>query len=89
MALQKKVTITDNLGINVDFDTAYIKVSKVRGGKDELIAYVEVYNQQGGNIVQSNQYVFQPSVDDSSDNFIKQSYNHIKTLDKFSEAIDC
>jgi hypothetical protein len=89
MALQKKVTVTDNFGINVDFDTAYIKVSKVMGGKDELIAYVDLYDQQGGNIVQNNQYIFQPSVADDSDNFIKQSYEYIKTLDKFLGATDC
>jgi len=89
MALQKKVTITDNLGINVDFDTSYIKVTKVRGGKEELIAYVDIFDQHDGNIVQSNQYAFRPSVADGSDNFIKQSYDYIKTLDKFLEATDC
>lgn len=88
MALAKQVVVTDNFGVDVTFDNAYIKITKVKGGKENLFISVNTYSQENGVLVKEETYTFAPSVADGSDNFIKQGYQHLKTLDKFASASD-
>lgn len=67
-------------------EDAYIVVHSVSGTKGELKATVHI---RSGDLAVTRFYVFTPSVDDGSDNFIKQAYEHLKTLPEFSGAIDC
>ena len=38
-------------------------------------------------ILQTESYTFAPKLD--GENFIKQAYEHLKTLEEFKDAIDC
>lgn len=65
---------------------AYIKVKTVRGDKTSIRALVAVCDSQGGVEVLTKQYSFIPDM--SGDNFIRQAYLHLKTLDEFAGAQD-
>jgi len=65
--------------------SAYCKVICVSGSKEMLTATVNFSNDDNQY---SKDYSFTPSVADNSDNFIKQAYAHLKTLDEFAGATD-
>jgi hypothetical protein len=65
---------------------AYIKVKTVRGDKTSIRALVSICSSQGGTEVLVKQYSFVPDMD--GENFIRQSYLHLKTLDEYSTAED-
>ena len=85
MALQKNLTI-DVHGKSLVFENCYFRVSSVSGNKYNLIVKVDaIYSQK--EIISSQDYVFEPSMNGS--NFIKQAYDHLKTLPEFVGATDC
>jgi len=88
MALAKQITVADNFNIDVTFDNAYIKIVNVKGNKEEVFISVNTYSENNGILVKEETYSFVPSLSDGSDNFIKQGYEHLKTLDKFANATD-
>jgi hypothetical protein len=57
----------------------------VSGNKETLTATVNFSNDDNQY---SKDYSFTQSVADNSDNFIKQAYAHLKTLDEFAGATD-
>jgi len=63
----------------------YIKVISVSGGKDLVQASVELVDGDT-RIIQTHE--FTPSVSDGSENFIKQAYEHLKTLDLYAGSED-
>jgi hypothetical protein len=63
---------------------AYIKVSRVEGDKNQLSATVLISSE--GKYA-AKIYSFVPSMD--NENFIKQTYTHLKTLPDFEGATDC
>jgi hypothetical protein len=62
----------------------YIKVANVTGTKEKANCQVEFAS---ASLNWSKQYRFVPSMDGA--NFIKQAYEHLKTLPEFQNAIDC
>ena len=86
MALEK--TIPFNFaGKEIDFQNAYIRVMSAGGSKTEATAFVSYFDQKNGNVFKQTVVSFAPSMDRG--NFIKQAYDHLKTLPEFSGAIDC
>ncbi|MEK3987462.1 hypothetical protein MHB77_29455 [Paenibacillus sp. FSL K6-3166] len=92
MALTKNVT--SNTGIEVE--SAYIKVDEYSCGKNNTVnarvrAYVSrEFEQEGKSFIEGAEDIIQ-IIGDYSDNALnmkKQIYNHIKTLEKYSDAID-
>jgi hypothetical protein len=63
---------------------AYIKVSSVAGNKETTSC--EVSFTLPNDITWSESYTFTPNMD--GDNFIKQAYQHLKTLPEFADATD-
>jgi hypothetical protein len=63
---------------------AYIKVERVNASKDSASADVSFTENDKKT---SSSYTFTPSLD--GDNFIKQAYQHLKTLPEFAGATDC
>jgi len=61
----------------------YIKVEAVSGGKDNVVASVLF---KSDTVAFTKTYEFVPDMDGS--NFIKQAYEHIKTLAEFVNAED-
>lgn len=89
MALQLEVETT----IGVTAEKAYIRIDTLFGSKQALILNVKSYFSQetyesGKEPFESKDYSFTPSVNDGSSNFIKQGYEHLKTLTEFENADD-
>jgi hypothetical protein len=71
--------------VQVDFN-AHIKVVSINGNKSSVVAKVE-FKGETQNF--TKQYEVPVSVLANSSNFIKQVYEHLKTLPEFAGAIDC
>jgi hypothetical protein len=88
MALKQTITLRDSFDEMREIPNAYIKVHAVSGGKEQMVADVIFFRDSAdGKRLKNAGYVFKPSLD--GDNFIKQAYNHLKTLPEFSSAQDC
>lgn len=70
----------------IEMRDAYIKVESVEGNKSSVAASVSLKSEIG---IANTLYTFTPSVEDGANNFIKQAYEHLKTLDEFAGAVDC
>ena len=95
MALSKKITFAGRSFIETPvgrLDTgsttvemnAYIKVERVSASKVSASADVSFTDNAKTT---SSSYTFQPKLD--GENFIKQAYEHLKTLPEFAGAMDC
>jgi hypothetical protein len=82
---------------NYDMGVCYVKVTsysskggKVGSGESKAIAPinfdVSIVNEAGQQASQS--FEFTPSVEVAAENFIKQAYEHLKTLPEFADAVD-
>lgn len=66
---------------------AYWRVNNVYGNKTNVTANVVALVETTNQILTVKEYEFSPNLE--GDNFIKQAYNHLKTLPEFSGAVDC
>jgi hypothetical protein len=64
---------------------AYWKIENIAGNKNQM--NIEIYANVDGKQIERFVCVFTPSLD--GNNFIKQAYEHLKTLPEFADAIDC
>ena len=84
------VTIETDSGLIVE--NAYGKITSVGGGKNGAVIELKYYRDVEASTtlepIKVEYYNFIPSVDDTSDNFIKQGYEHIKTREEFEHALD-
>jgi hypothetical protein len=65
---------------------AYISIASIFGTKNEILVSV---NFKSSLNQFSKDYKIPVSVEQNSDNFIKQAYNYLKTLPEFAGATDC
>ena len=65
---------------------AYIKVQSISGNKNTINATVTFTDD---SIQFNKNYVFSASVADGASNFIKQTYEYLKTLSEFENSEDC
>ena len=72
---------------NVILNDGYCKVTNIIGSKEQIKFTLTVFNKQSNMIFKESIYKFIPSMDGG--NFIKQAYEHLKTLPEFSGATDC
>ena len=86
MALQLTIQEQDNFGIEVSLNNTYCKVSSVTGNKETVTATVVFLSDPDGTSYKKKDYEFAPNM--GGQNFIKQSYDHLKTLSEFSGATD-
>lgn len=88
MALQKQFS-KKVYGVNLVFEQSYIQIDNILGTKDNLEIRVLIFDDyKKGNLLESRNYFFVPSVDSGSDNFIKQGYEYLKALEEYKDAID-
>jgi hypothetical protein len=87
MALSKNLTLVNNFGEDSVFSNAYVRVAQVTGTKRSCNAWVQVCKSSDGPVLQTNEYSFDVNMDGG--NFIKQSYDYLKTLPEFAGAVDC
>lgn len=86
MALTKTIT-RSAFGQPVIIRDAYVRVETVSGTKSRLHADVAVLTALDGQEVDRIKVGFSPAMDGA--NFIKQAYEHLKTLPEFAGAADC
>jgi hypothetical protein len=90
MALRKSIFFTPNgYDSQASLTNAYVKVETISGGKQNLMVNVGFYNDKTSPMTKAktNTYEFAPSMD--GENFVKQAYEHLKTLPEFYGANDC
>jgi hypothetical protein len=85
MALQKDFVLSA-YGQDVTIKDAYLKVINVNGDKNNLKIVVGIFDQKDGSLVEKIDGAFVPNLED---NFIKQAYRYLKTLDQFVGSEDC
>jgi hypothetical protein len=89
MALQKTVDVKNNFGETTQLTDCYIKVIRIIGDKDSLSVTVGFFKDSSQQVEYFNKvYGFQPNVDETSTNFIKQAYEHLKQLSDFAGSSD-
>jgi len=76
--------VVSTKAVVVNLQNAYIKVETVNGSKELVTATVVT---KIGETAKTKFYYYKPNLDGS--NFIKQSYEHLKTLPEFADASDC
>lgn len=81
MALQKGFT---HHGMTVE--NGYVKISSVSGNKSTIFLQVDYCVATGLDPVKTASFSFAPDMD--GENFIKQGYLYLKSLDEFSGAGD-
>jgi hypothetical protein len=97
MALQKVVQISGESVLRTDFGFVsngektidvpmYIKVQSVQGDKSNVTALV-LYTSEKCTFQKT--FSVPVSVDETAENFIKQSYLYLKTLPEFAGATNC
>ena len=87
MALKKTVTLKNNFGEDSVFGNAYIRVVQVIASKRSCNASVQFCKSADGVVLQTSDYSFDVNLEGG--NFIKQSYEYLKTLPEFADAVDC
>lgn len=65
----------------------YVRVDKVHAGKDSAVALVAFCDMATKQNIFGAAYEFAVVID--GDNFIKQAYQHMKTLPEFAGAVNC
>ena len=86
MALSKTV-VKQAWGQDLNIPNVYIKVNQIKASK-ELAEAIITYSVDG-EVKETKGIVFNVDVTDGSVNFIKQAYEHLKTLPEFNGATDC
>jgi len=86
MALSKNYTSA----MGIDLQNSYWRIDNIVGDKSSLTLYVNVYADataaaSGKRVVEAREYVFIPR---GKDRWDKQGYEHLKSLDEFSDAGD-
>lgn len=86
MALQKDLSKKiDGFSGELVAKDVYYKISSIHGNKDKIeFNLVAILDDK---IIEGKPFSFTPNLD--GDNFIKQCYDYLKTLDEFIDAIDC
>jgi len=98
-----KIAYTLN-GTNLTAGEAYLRIKRLNGGKEQLSVEVDVFEtvekaqfercddpipfrHTVGHPIASFSFSFVPDLE-SADNFLKQAYNHIKTMEQYVGAED-
>jgi hypothetical protein len=81
--IEKKANFTGELV----YPNAYWKVEKIMYANSKIEAEVLAYTKKDEMYIGRITTSFSPSLD--GDNFVKQTYNHLKTLPEFTGATDC
>ncbi|WP_226545029.1 hypothetical protein [Bacillus thuringiensis] len=85
--------IDKTLDSGITLQGAYVKITNINGNKDILDLSVCVYVsyqacRDGKTPVDYVNYKFTPSVVQGAENFLKQGYMHLKTLEEFKGSLD-
>jgi hypothetical protein len=82
MALNKNFSVA-----GVTINNGYLRVSQLFGDKHNIGFVLSYQVNQSEPALKLEQFDFKPVMNES--NFIKQAYEHLKTVPEFSDATDC
>lgn len=86
MALQKTISLPNNLGGTTEIQNAYIRVDRSEVTKNTMSIEVGIYESAEGQKRKLSFYGAE--YDLSGNNPIQQAYEHLKTLPEFAGAAD-
>jgi hypothetical protein len=66
---------------------AYHKVESLSGDKNSISFDLAIFDETKKEMAALKKYSFVPSM--NSENFVKQAYEHLKSLPEFAGATDC
>lgn len=77
----------------ISIENAYARINTVGGSKEKSTISVHFYKDkisynEGKELLKEVIFEFTPSVEDNSDNWIKQGYEYLKTSPLFVSSID-
>lgn len=89
-----KLTIIRNVqGVEVPYVDCYVKItsSVIEASTPTKVQKVSVsiYDKGQLHAIDHDMVMFEPNLEDDSGNSLKQGYEYMKTLEKYSSAIDC
>jgi hypothetical protein len=87
MAFKMQITVKNNFNDDVIFNNVYAKIEMISGNKEKIRIDLIYKRPLDEMIVLKQCYFFAPDLNGS--NFIKQAYEHLKTLPEFAGATDC
>jgi hypothetical protein len=88
MALQSSIIETrQHFAGELVCSSAYWRIEQIIGNKQGLTFIVNAYVTGQGPMLYGERFSFVPELDGS--NFIKQAYEHLKTLPRFADATNC
>lgn len=68
---------------------AFCRIDTISGSKDNIEINLGIYKDEATDVlIERNKYHFVPDIGGGSIDFIKQGYQHLKTLEEFKDAID-
>lgn len=76
--------------IDKDFliENVYCKIDSINGNKNTVEIRINIYKDKTKQVfISSAIYNFEPNLE-SADNFIKQGYDYLKTLNEYKDAVD-
>ena len=82
------------LETGITVNNCYARIDRIMGNKENMSLILNYYIGQDAyqsgkiHVKQDTTLVFAVSLEDTSPNFIKQGYEHLKTLPEFENAID-
>lgn len=87
MALISNITL-EVYNTEVVLPNAYHKICRINGNQDEMYIEITAYTDQTKTkeIIKKT-FLFVPNLEGK--NFIAQSYDYLKTLPEFADAVDC
>jgi hypothetical protein len=68
---------------------AYCRVDKLIEQKTNIAFDLGYYDADAKKRISSKAFVFVHDMADNAKNYRSQAYNYLKTLDEFSNAVDC
>lgn len=78
---------TQAFGQDIILKDSYVRVNSVYWDKHQATSIVQICDNENKSILNNVSYSFVPSMDGG--NFVKQTYEFLKTLPEFADAIDC
>lgn len=68
---------------------AYHRVEQMQVSKECINFTLAIYNANATKLIESKQYNFAPDTSETALNYHKQCYIYVKSLDEYTDAVDC
>lgn len=85
--------INIDLSNGISVENSYARIDTVGGSKERSHISIHYFKdkiayEEGKELLKEDVFDFIPSVEEGSENWIKQGYEYLKTLQLFTDAVD-